>query len=258
MWNVHNTEMAESISKIFKKIKTPLSGREILEYFGLHNEDNDAILYFLLENNAFSTVKTSKDIKEYTFKVNSDKINASLIETLLQKVTQTTPPGDFEFAASFPKTLEVSKKWGIDDLYPRLCKLILGASRRIIIVNPFFDKSSIDKLIPFLKSAAKRHVKIILIVRAQNDYQINLRKIFLAIGDSVEIKYISGIGEKSPFYLHAKVMIIDDNVAYVGSANLTKYSLGENIEVGVIVSGKRVSGLSEFFNAILDKYGTDR
>jgi phosphatidylserine/phosphatidylglycerophosphate/cardiolipin synthase-like enzyme len=51
----------------------------------------------------------------------------------------------------------------------------------------------------------------------------------------------------SPF-IHAKAIIIDSNLAYVGSINFSSTSFDKNREVGVIISSKNaVTQLSDTF-----------
>jgi phosphatidylserine/phosphatidylglycerophosphate/cardiolipin synthase-like enzyme len=37
---------------------------------------------------------------------------------------------------------------------------------------------------------------------------------------------------------HAKVLLADDDEAYVGSANMTKWSFEQSLELGVLVRGR--------------------
>jgi phosphatidylserine/phosphatidylglycerophosphate/cardiolipin synthase-like enzyme len=37
--------------------------------------------------------------------------------------------------------------------------------------------------------------------------------------------------------LHAKIIVVDDRVALVGSANLTGRAMGDNLECGILIRG---------------------
>jgi phosphatidylserine/phosphatidylglycerophosphate/cardiolipin synthase-like enzyme len=52
------------------------------------------------------------------------------------------------------------------------------------------------------------------------------------------------------WYVHAKAIVVDDNLAFVGSQNFTSTSLDENRELGVIVSDP---DLVARLKAILDR-----
>ena len=53
--------------------------------------------------------------------------------------------------------------------------------------------------------------------------------------------------------IHAKIIIIDDNLAYVGSGEIRKNSFEKNLEVGVILTGSKVSELTLIFNKLFSK-----
>jgi cardiolipin synthase len=51
-------------------------------------------------------------------------------------------------------------------------------------------------------------------------------------------------------YIHAKLIVTDDNKAYVGSINFTTQSMDENRELGIIISEAGVvQNLTESFDA---------
>jgi phosphatidylserine/phosphatidylglycerophosphate/cardiolipin synthase-like enzyme len=50
-------------------------------------------------------------------------------------------------------------------------------------------------------------------------------------------------------YIHAKVMVVDDRVAFVGSENLSAASLDHNRELGVLISGTSIRRILHAFSA---------
>jgi phosphatidylserine/phosphatidylglycerophosphate/cardiolipin synthase-like enzyme len=50
---------------------------------------------------------------------------------------------------------------------------------------------------------------------------------------------------------HAKVVLADDNYAYVGSANMNKSSLEYSMELGILVRGEAATLVSKVIDAIL-------
>jgi phosphatidylserine/phosphatidylglycerophosphate/cardiolipin synthase-like enzyme len=52
------------------------------------------------------------------------------------------------------------------------------------------------------------------------------------------------------YALHTKMMIADEIFAYIGSANLTKHSLRNNFEIGVVLKGGKVSSLADIAKKI--------
>jgi len=52
--------------------------------------------------------------------------------------------------------------------------------------------------------------------------------------------------------IHAKFVVIDDELAIVGTFNLTKYHLFVNYDIGLVVKGPIVKYLSEIYNYLWD------
>jgi len=53
--------------------------------------------------------------------------------------------------------------------------------------------------------------------------------------------------------LHAKALLVDQVIALVGSANLTRSGLDNNIEVGLIVTGQVVRELRQFIERLIER-----
>ena len=89
--------------------------------------------------------------------------------------------------------------------------------------------------------AVRRGVKVKALVN--ND---KIRNIVENLG--VECKRVS-----THRILHCKVMIIDEEVAFVGSHNYTEPALTTNYEVSVMIKGREnISRLIEFFNNLYE------
>ena len=50
---------------------------------------------------------------------------------------------------------------------------------------------------------------------------------------------------------HAKVILADDRMAYIGSANMTQASLSVSMELGALLKGNSVKTLGSVVDAIL-------
>ncbi len=58
-------------------------------------------------------------------------------------------------------------------------------------------------------------------------------------------------GSLPPETFHAKTILADAEHAYVGSANVTEYSLENSVELGVILSGRAALEISYVIDAVL-------
>lgn len=165
-------------------------------------------------------------------------------------------PPENELVANIPsdENLSLSKEFG--NLPSRLRELFYSAEKRIVIINPFFSSMIIDKIIPSLRKAAKNGATIIIITRYLT-YEVvekpyNSRFIQNLLDDE-DIKqavrlYEYTNDEESTF--HAK-MIIADNSAYLGTANLTHRGLEDNLELGMIFRDETVSKLTKLVRSIM-------
>ena len=120
-----------------------------------------------------------------------------------------------------------------------------SAQRRIDIVSPYFYPGRAFRRV--LRQAAKRGVQVRLLLQGKIDYRIAglaARALYdELLGHGVRIY------EYTPAYLHAKVAIVDDDWATVGSSNIDPLSLLLNLEANVVVrDAVFAAGLSAQFD----------
>ena len=117
-----------------------------------------------------------------------------------------------------------------------------SARERIDLVSPYFYPGAAFRRA--LREAARRGVRVRLLFQGKVDYRfagLAARVLYEELIDSGVKIY-----EYMPAFLHAKVALVDDDWATVGSSNIDPMSLLLNLEANVIV---RDAG----FNAELDK-----
>lgn len=142
-------------------------------------------------------------------------------------------------------------------------QVISSAHRVLRICSPFLQKDVIQedaypKLEYHLSEALLRGVKIRILTRelvgrryAEVSWIKELAR-SLELENSVTIvdyHHISDIG-KVISSTHAKMLIADSDVAYIGSAELRRNSLIANFEVGCLLSGPVVFGVCEVFDSM--------
>jgi cardiolipin synthase len=118
-----------------------------------------------------------------------------------------------------------------DPLYGAILAAIHGAQRRVWIVSPYFVPD--EALTTALSFAARRGVDVRILVPEVSNHQLAdlargsyLRDIQMAAGKV--LLYTPGM-------MHAKVMLVDDQMAAMGSANMDIRSLFLNYEVALFV-----------------------
>ena len=108
---------------------------------------------------------------------------------------------------------------------------IVGARSRVDLVNPYFYPGRSFRRA--LGAAARRGVRVRLLLQGKVDYR------FAALAAQVLYEELLAAGvqifEYTPAFLHAKVGLVDDEWATVGSSNIDPLSLLLNLEANVIV-----------------------
>lgn len=108
---------------------------------------------------------------------------------------------------------------------------IRAAARRVDIVCPYFYPG--QRFRRALRQAAQRGVCVRLLLQGKADYR------FAALAAQVLYDELLAVGvqvfEYTPAFLHAKVAVIDDDWATVGSSNIDPLSLLLNLEANVVV-----------------------
>lgn len=118
-----------------------------------------------------------------------------------------------------------------DTLHAMLLAGILGAQQRIWIVSPYFAPD--DAIQSVLRLACRRGVDVRIIVPRRSNMWLadRVRGSYLtelaALGAAVRL-YV-------PTVVHAKLLVLDQRVALVGSANFDMRSLFTNHEVAVVM-----------------------
>ncbi|OFZ78401.1 MAG: hypothetical protein A2583_14020 [Bdellovibrionales bacterium RIFOXYD1_FULL_53_11] len=134
-----------------------------------------------------------------------------------------------------------------DPLYNLLLTKIYAAKSRIWIASPYFIPD--ESLTRSLELACRRGVEVMILLPLHSDHRIvdwcrtsYLRQIYLAGG---KIRFVVSR------MMHAKMTLIDDSFALIGSANLDMRSLFYNYEVGVVLSSEcEVQSIASRFDTI--------
>jgi len=114
--------------------------------------------------------------------------------------------------------------------------LLHSAQRRISITSPYFvpDESTLMAIV----TAASRGVEVELFVSAIGDQHL----VYHAQRSYYEALLRAGVAiylYRAPTVLHSKHFSIDDDVAVIGSSNMDIRSFSLNMEVSVMVHGRR-------------------
>jgi len=256
----------------------PSVHRRIMEYIQSYLSEHDiATIEELLHNYHESAPITEAElkgvvttgVKEGYLKV--EKSATDRYSNLISQIKIYQPedlPNSVVVVVSKPKLRELSLS-GIEyrnqfiETTECFQQVISSAHRVLRICSPFLQKDVIQEdaypeLEHHLSEALLRGVKIRILTRelierryAEVSWIKELARA-LELENSVTIvdyHHTSNTG-KVVSSTHAKMLIADSGVAYIGSAELRRNSLIANFEVGCLLSGPVVFGLCEVFDSM--------
>lgn len=143
-----------------------------------------------------------------------------------------------------------------DEAFIRLATV---ASQRLVVCSPFFDSSGAQWLQRLL-GATKPGVERVLVLRYLNEpghgsYPSGYPALvpWLKSQNVNVFNYaLPRPDMKSWESFHAKVVLADDQFAYVGSSNLNAASLDYSMEMGAVLRGRAAGDVATVIRAVLD------
>lgn len=116
---------------------------------------------------------------------------------------------------------------------------ILRSATREIQIAVYRMDASATPMLDILEDAARRGVRVLIILSAVDEQPENIRKRLLRPGGLSGIRVVDFRSKKGDL-LHAKTIVVDRQRAIIGSANLTWGGLVRNYEIGVLMEGPEV------------------
>lgn len=145
-----------------------------------------------------------------------------------------SPQGRVQVVASGPDTVS-------DTLYETLLTAIFEAQRRFAIATPYFVPD--ETLMRALLLALHRGVQITIVVPARSNHWL------ADLAGASYLRDLEAAGARVrpflPGMLHAKVLLVDDRLAVVGSANFDMRSLFLDFELSLLCSSTGEIGAVE-------------
>ena len=165
--------------------------------------------------------------------------------TLLRELRGAQPAGPVEplppMQAAFLVRDNLRQRRAIERSY---VEAIRHARERVDIAVPYFYPGHGFRTA--LRKAAKRGVRVRLLLQGKIDYRIAALAA-QALYDEMRSTGIR-VYEYTPAFLHAKVAVVDDDWATVGSSNIDPLSLLLNLEANVVVRDRQFAqALSQRF-----------
>jgi len=137
-------------------------------------------------------------------------------------------------------------------------RLAQTASRRLVVMTPFIDAGGFRWLRRVFEAACPGCDKIV-VLRNTDQYAVELgvqhaewlRSLQVSVRD-YHLSHGTTAGRSLPIEtFHAKLVIADDVLAYVGSANILSSSEGVSLETGLLVEGAAAADIARLTDAVL-------
>jgi hypothetical protein len=135
-------------------------------------------------------------------------------------------------------------------------RLSQTARNRLVVMTPFIDAGGFRWLRRLFEGALSECEKI-LILRNADRYTVELgvehAEWLRALRVSIRDYHLShSVGRAVPVEtFHAKIVVADNSLAYVGSANLLSSSEGLSLEAGTLVDGGTAGQVARLVEAVL-------
>lgn len=143
------------------------------------------------------------------------------------------------------------------DTKDSLIELASRARQRFVVVSPFLDDQGLDWIDLLFQATARSSVERILIVRGRDDSERDALRAHRAALASWKTRILTYAIVHDPELripvvetFHAKILLADNDKAYVGSANMTRWSRDFSMECGVILSGPCVRPIATLVDAL--------
>jgi phosphatidylserine/phosphatidylglycerophosphate/cardiolipin synthase-like enzyme len=160
------------------------------------------------------------------------------------RLMETLPKAGFSWARLF-------------DTKDSLIELAGRAQRRFVIVSPFLDDEGL-RWIGALFEAARGARERLLIVRGRDETELSMLRSDAEVLAGWNARILTYAVAHDPAVrspvietFHAKILVSDNNGAYIGSANMTRWSRDVSMECGVIVTGPCVRPVATLVDAII-------
>ncbi|SJM28271.1 phospholipase D-like domain-containing protein [Mesorhizobium delmotii] len=133
-----------------------------------------------------------------------------------------------------------------------------AAHQRLVVMTPFLDARGFGWLKAVMQTASPATRKV-LVLRDADKYAVELgvHQNDWIVGTSIAVcdyhlPHSYGSGRALPVEtFHAKILLADDTLAYVGSANVLGSGNGTSLETGVLVAGAAAQQVARLVDAVL-------
>ncbi|HCF6874134.1 TPA: hypothetical protein NII69_000433 [Pseudomonas aeruginosa] len=166
-------------------------------------------------------------------------------------VVLTKPPAPSQVSLQLENMLHGS--WGFKDTRQLLPAIAESASSSFCVMTPFFDEVGAQVVLNLFErtSASDR----CLVLRTDKEGQLppglpGIREDLSRLSVAVLNFRLDRPGAPGNETFHAKVVLADEEAAYVGSSNMNQWSFEYSLELGLYVRGKAAVRIAALLRAV--------
>lgn len=136
--------------------------------------------------------------------------------------------------------------------------LVRRARRRLVVMTPFFDSKGAAWLQELISATAEGVQRVLVLRSLEDTNRVDYPVGYESIAPWLRRNSVSVFNYSIPRTetagretFHAKVVLCDKSLAYVGSSNITTASLAHSMEIGVVLEGRAAVDISVILEAVL-------
>ena len=181
--------------------------------------------------------------------------HGSLGRKYIQSHTQAVCSAPAHLDVLLAKQAEISGLWG-GSLLGALGKILESANQELLVVSPYWRTYGVKSLLS--NAGRKSYEGVNVTVLTQPSYLMKtedkegLIYFINTLSESkaeVQVLVLADNNTQVPF-MHAKLVVADGVLAYVGSANFTRSGLDHGLEAGVLVEGEVANAFASWIKVI--------
>jgi cardiolipin synthase A/B len=178
--------------------------------------------------------QTFEDTRDYGLVLANPGIIHEVTSVFDTDWAYSAPPGDATPAYNPTPALRAPNLiWGPTDATAKLSQLIQSAHRSIDVTTELLSDPYLEGQ---LIAAAHRGVQVRLITPLDTrEGGTNAAQVAFLMSEGVNVRVTVGLypAENTPPYMHAKTMIVDGRIAYIGSIDLDTTEATQDRELGI-------------------------
>lgn len=140
---------------------------------------------------------------------------------------------------------------------PAVRELISGATQEIHVLAYTISTDGM-RIVNLLEDGLRRGVRISLVVNKMHEMGGPVADALLSLNRKYNRFVLGSFVDPNGWDLHAKVLVADRETAIIGSANMSRRGMVENIEIGVLIRDRSCWKLAEMIDGLAERFSVPK